>query len=91
MQFQKEKKCKRKLKSVAGLFGYKICCQNAFSRCKRSRATKSDAVYFSQVLYTKVKHVSCYDAIVHMRYDVTGQKLTDWPETLSRFAVSNTG
>ena len=62
----------------------------------KEAAEKSDAVFlwfffFLQVLFAKVKHMSCYDVTVHLRYDVTGQKLTDWPETLSRLAVTNTG
>ena len=34
---------------------------------------------------------SLYGITVHLRYDVTGQELTDWPKTLSWLAVTNTG
>ena len=32
-----------------------------------------------------------YDVIVLLRYDVTGQEVTYWSETLSWLAVTNTG
>ena len=38
---------------------------------------------FFQVLFTKVKPMSRYDVTEHLRYDVTGLELTDWPETFS--------
>ena len=54
-------------------------------------AAQQKVTLFFQVLFTKVKHTSHYGVTVHLRYDVSGQELTDWPETLSWLAVTNTG
>ena len=48
-------------------------------------AAKTADVFF-QVLFTKVKHASYY-----LRYDGTGQELTDRPESLSWLEVTSTG
>ena len=45
-------------------------------------------LFFCQNLFTTAIH---YDVTVLLRYDVTGQELTYWPETLSWLAVTNTG
>ena len=42
--------------------------------------TQQKVTLFIQALFTKVKHTSRYGVTVHLRYDVTGQELTDWPE-----------
>ena len=54
-------------------------------------AAQQKETLFFQVLFTKVKQTSCHDITVHLRYDDTGQEQTDWPETLSWLAVTNTG
>ena len=88
INFQKEK-CKRKLKSLAGLFGYKFVVKIHFKDAKE--VAQQNVTFFFQVLYTKVKHMSRYDVTVHLRYDVTGLELTVWLETLRWLAVTNAG
>ena len=89
MHFQKEN-CKRKFLIVAGLFDYKNVVKMQFKNAKEA-AQQKETLFFFQLLFTKVKQTSCFDVTVHLRYDVTGQELTDRHETLSRLAVTNTG
>ena len=56
-----------------------------------NEAAQLKVTFIFQVLFTKVKHKSRYGVTVHFRYYVTGQELTDWPETLSWWAGMNTG
>ena len=46
----------------------------------KKKVAQQKVTLFFQVLFTKVKHTSRYGVTVHLRYDVTGQELSDWPE-----------
>ena len=57
---------------------------------QRSRATKRDAVFFSSFIHQSKTHF-VLGRHGQLRYDVTGQELSDKPETMSWLAVTNTG
>ena len=78
MHFKKER-CKR-IKIRLAFSAINVCCQNAFKDAKEAAQQKRHCFFFQ--VYS-LKQTSCYDVIVHLRYDVDGLELTDWTATLS--------
>ena len=85
----KKKNAKESIKVWLACSAIKFIVKMHFKDTKEA-AQQKETLFF-QVLFTKLKQTSCYDVTVHLRYDVTGQELIDWPETLSWLAVTNTG